>query len=260
MWIISFILLHKFVILTTEPMERDFIEREGLGGFDGFGDFGELPEDLRGSGAVSMPDGSYIPGYEADTYSTAGGAYRPFMEPIPGALTNAVSFTAVNYLPRANYESFRSQRFFGWGVALLPPDGVFYPLLVDVATLPPSPPQTASSGPLIVPVGYAAVISGIRQFIGDATAFQKSNGQPDDITWRVEAGSTPIFSFGNIPLIMSAMDQEAHLFSIANESTSIQVSARNTSAGSLARNIAIQVILSGHWFPIDEMDDIFRNK
>lgn len=238
-------------------MERDFVQREG---FEGFGEFGELPEDLRGAGAISLPDGTYIPGSEYDSYSTSGGAYRPFMEPIPGALTNPISFTAVNYLPRANYESFRSQRFIGWGTALLPADGIYYPLLVNIATLPPSPPQLSSSGPLVVPVGYAAVITGIRQFIGDATAFQKSNGEPDDIEWRIEAGSTAIFSFGNIPLMMSAMDQEAHLFSIANENTSMQVSARNTSTGSLARDIAVQAILTGHWFPIDEMDDIFRNR
>jgi len=240
-------------------MEKDFIERE----FSGFGDFGELPEDLRGAGALSLPDGTFLPGLEADIYSTVGGAYRPFMEPIPGGLVNPVNFTAINYLPRMNYESFRSQRFIVYGVALLPPDPTaFVPLLVDIATLPPGSPQTASSGVLNVPSGYAAVITGLRQFIGDSSAYQKSNGQPDDIHWRVEVGGTQIFSFGNFPLLMSSMEIEAKLFTIANESTTIQVSAMNAISTSdpLARNIAVQAILTGHWFPIDELDDIFRNR
>jgi len=235
-------------------MEKDFVEREGFEGF------GELPEDLRGSSSISLPDGTFIPGSELDSYSTNGGAYRPFMEPIPGALTNPVNFTAVNYLPRSNYESPRSQRFFAWGTAYLPPDSIYYPLLVNTSTLPPSPPQKASGGILKVPVGYAGVITGFRQWIGDVAAFQKPDGEPDDITWRIEAGSAALFDFGNIPLIISSMDMEAKLFSIASEDTTIQVSVKNTSSGFSAQYIAVQTVLTGHWFPIDEIDDFFRNK
>jgi len=239
-------------------MERDFVERENFEGFQGFG---ELPEDLRGAGAIELPDGTYIPGSEIDMYSLNGGAYRSFVEPIPGALSNPVSFTAVNYLPRANYESFRSQRFIAYGVAFLPPDPTtFVPLLVDIATLPPASPQTASSGVLFVPTGYAGVITGLRQWVGNSNLVQNPNGQPDDVVWRVEAGSTPIFNFGNFPLMMSALDYEAKLFSIVTETTTIQLSVKNNASGPFAAGTAVQAILTGHWFPIDELDDIFRNR
>lgn len=235
--------------------ERDFTQREGFEGF------GELPEDLRGAGAISLPDGTYLPGMELDGYSTNGGAYRTFMEPIPGALTNPVSFTAVNYLPRSNYESFRSQRFLWFGTALIPPNpAVFVPLFINPATIIVSSPQRSTAGILAVPAGYAAVITGLRQWVSDSSAYQKDDGEPDDITWRIEAGSTSLFSLGNFPILMSSMSVEAHLFSIVNESTTIQLSVKNNSTGPLARNIAVQGVLSGHWFPIDEMDDIFRNK
>jgi len=235
--------------------EREFVEREGFEGF------GELPEDLRGAGAISLPDGTYLPGWEVDSYSTTGGAYRPFMEPIPGSLSNLASFTAVSYLPRANYESFRSQRFLSFGTALIPPNpAVFIPLFINPATIIPTSPQRSTSGILTVPVGFAAVITGLRQWVSDSSAYQKDTGEPDDITWRIEAGSTSLFSLGNFPILISSMSAEAHLFSIANESTSIQLSVKNSTTGPLARNIAVQGVLSGHWFPIDEMDDIFRNK
>jgi hypothetical protein len=236
-------------------MERDFIQREGFEGF------GELPDDLRGAGSISLPDGTYIPGMEADSYSTSGGAYRTFMEPIPGALTNPVSFTAVNYLPRSNFESFRSQRFIWYGTALIPPNpAVYVPLFINPATITTTSPQRSSAGVLLVPVGYAAVITGIRQWVSDSSAYQKNDGEPDDITWRVEAGSTSIFSLGNFPVLMSTMSEEARLFSIVNESTTMQLSVRNSTSGPLARSIAVQAVLTGHWFPIDEMDDVFRNK
>lgn len=237
--------------------EKDFIEREAFEGF------GELPEDLRGASPISLPAGGYIPGQEMDGYSIVGGAYRPFVEPIPGALGNPVNFTATSYLPRANYESFRSQRFLAWGFALVPPDPtVFVPLLVNIASLPPGSPQTASGGPLQVPIGYTAVITGIRQWVGDSNAVEKPNGQPDDISWQVAAGTIPIFNFGNIPMLMSSLTQEGHLFAVVNENIPIQVSVMNSinPLDPLARSIPVSTMLTGHWFPIDEIDDIFRNR
>ena len=51
---------------------KDFTEREGISEFSGnFNGFGELPEDLRGMGPVSTPDGTFIPGFEGDIYSTS---------------------------------------------------------------------------------------------------------------------------------------------------------------------------------------------
>lgn len=237
--------------------EKDFIEREGFEGF------GELPEDLRGAGAISLPDGSFLPGWEMDSYSTNGGAYRTFVEPVPGALANSITFTAINYLPRANYPSFRSQMFFARGMAFVPPDpNTWVPLLVDLATLPPGSPQTYSSGKLSVPAGYAGVITGIRQWVGDSTAVQKPDGQPDDIRWKIEAGSTPIFQMGDLPMIISSLDQEGKLFAIINETTTVQLSVMNSlnPGDPFARSIGIQAMLTGYWFSMDEIDDIFRNR
>lgn len=245
--------------------DREFTERE-LSDFSGFNDFGELPEDLRGMGPVTLPDGSFLPGLEGDIYGSVygGGAARAFVEPIPGAFSNQFSFSAINYLPRANFESFRSQRFFAGGSAFLPADPTtFVPLLVDTASLPPSSPQKQSSGVLTVPAGFTAVITGLRQWIGDAGAFHKPDGSPDDIAWRIEAGGTAIFNFGNFPLMISSLDNEAKLFAIANENTTIQLSVKNCidpSTRTDAREIAVKGALTGHWFPIDEIDDIFRNR
>jgi len=245
--------------------EQEFTERE-LPDFSGLGEFGELPEDLRGMGPISLPDGSFLPGFEGDVYQTGfGGSYRSFVEPIPPSLSGAqVSFSAINYLPRANYESFRSQRFFAFGAALLPPDPtVFVDLLVDATTvIAPGSPQTGSSGVLFIPQGFSAVITSLGQWIGDASAFQKPDGSPDDIAWSVEAGGTPVFGYGNFPCMVSSLDEHTKMFAIVNENTPIQVSVKNNIAPTAigARSIAVKVVIFGHQFPIDELDDIFRNR
>lgn len=241
-------------------MDGEFTERENFGDFSGFGD---LPDDLRNTTPLIMPDKSFVPPIESDGYSLNGGADRPYLDAIPPAFASEIRFQAINYLPRANYESFRSQRFFAGGVALLPSDPtVFVDLLVDTASLPPGAAVSYSTGPLLVPGGFAAVITGIRQWIGDTTAYQKLNGQPDDIFWKVTAGSTSIFEFGNFPFLISSMSEEGHMFAIANEGTNIQLSVRNNIDPSdpLARDIPVQAVLTGHWFPIDELNDIFRNR
>lgn len=247
--------------------EKDFTERE----FSDFKGFGELPDDLRAAGSISVPGGVGF-SFEGDVYGSlyGGGTVRPYVEPIPSGLGQKFTFTAINYLPRANAESFRSQRFFAFGSALLTPadtgsavPATFVDLFVDMSSLSPGAPQTNSSGTLVVPSGYAAVITGLRQWIGDASAFQKPDGQEDDIVWRITAGSTPIFGMGNFPIVISSMDNEAKLFAIANESTTIQLSVKNTldvSTNYNARSIAVQGAITGHWFPIDELDDIFRNR
>lgn len=243
--------------------DREFTERE-LPDFSGFGEFAELPEDLRGMGPISLPDGSFIPGFEGDIYATVGGAYRSFIEPIPPSLSGTrVSFSAINYLPRANFESFRSQRFFAFGSALLPPDPTtFVDLLIDVSSLPPGAPQTGSSGPLLIPGSFSAVITSFGQWIGDASAFQKPNGSPDDISWSIQAGGTPVFNYGNFPCMISSLDNPAKMYAIVNENTPIQISVKNSLAPTAvgARDIAVKVVIFGHQFPIDELDDVFRNR
>lgn len=257
-------------------MEREFTERE-LSDFSGFG---ELPEDLRNTGPISMPDGSFITPTEGDVFGlavgtgglgapvsygeSAGGAERLFMEPIPpGTGSTQINWSAINYLPRGNFESFRSQRFFGGGRAYLPPDPTtFVSLMVDPASLPPGSPVTESGGLLTVPAGYAGIITGIRQWIGDPNAFNKPNGAIDDIIWRVTTSSTPIYSQGNFPFMMSSSSMEAKEYAIVNEGASIAVEVMNrmSSSDPQARSIAVSAIITGHWFPMDEVDDIFRNK
>ena len=181
----------------------------------------------------------------------------------PGSLSNQFSFSAINYLPRANFESFRSQRFFAGGSALLPPDPTtFVNLMQDTSLLPPTDPLRYSSGPLLVPQGFAAVITGLRQWIGDADAFQKVDGEPDDIVWRITAGGAAVFNFGNFPIMISSLDNEAKLFVIATESTNITLEVKNNidPSSTEARPIAVKGALTGHWFPMDELDDIFRNR
>lgn len=242
--------------------DKDFTEREF-----GHTDFGELPEDLRNVFPPSAPGGDtylYPQFYtaEGDSYST-GGADRAFVQPIPSVFSNRLDFTAISYFPRANHESFRSQRFFAFGSALLPPvgtSGAFTELFVNPATL--ASPNIETSGTLLVPQGFAAVITGMRQWIGDVNAFNKPNGQPDDIKWRVTLGATPAFNLGNIPLVLSSLIQDARLFTIVTENTPIQLSVRNEldSSSQRARDIAVKGVITGHWFPIDELDDIFRNR
>lgn len=253
--------------------DKEFIERES-----GFSDgFGELPEDLRGMGPISIPDGTFISGSEGDMYSSSystgsmsnfgiPGLVDPFrgnLIPVPGSLSNQFNFSAINYLPRANFESFRSQRFFSGGSALLPADPTtFVSLMQDTSVLPPGDPLRFSSGVLQVPQGFAAVITGLRQWIGDATAFQKTDGEADDIIWRITAGGAAIFSFGNFPVMISSLDNEAKLFAVAMENTTITLEVKNnvTPGTPGARNIPVKGALTGHWFPIDELDDIFRNR
>jgi len=240
---------------------KDFTERET----SEVSGFGELPDDLRGMVPTQLPDGTFIPGFEMDSYALFGGAHRQFVEPIPGEYGNQFGFTAINYLPRANFPSFRSQRFYSHGMALLPPvgpSGDFTDLFVDLASLPPSSPQTVSSGEKLVPTGFAAVLTGISQWIGDATAFQKTDGSPDDITWRVVLGGSAAFDLGNIQCLLSTLTEEQELFVIAVEDTPIQFSVRNSIDPSdpLARDIAVKGQITGHWFPMDELDDAFRNR
>jgi len=242
-------------------MDREFTEREGVPR----NNFGELPEDLRGMLPWQTPDPTSYVGWEADVYSSYGAAARQFVEPVPGGFgSQAANWSAINYLPRANFESFRSQRFFVFGSALVPPSGgtVFTPLLVDIATLPPGSPQIASSGVVTIPSGFAAVLTGIRQFIGDATAFEKPNGQPDDIRWRIEVGGSPAFDFGNFPCMISGLDNEGKLFVLATEGAQIQFSVTNSIAAGAQddHDIPVKGALTGHQFPIDELDDIFRNR
>jgi len=251
---------------------KDFTERDGMSDFSG--GFGELPEDLRGMGPISLPDGTFMLSSEGDVYSTSystglssgtviADPFRPNLAPVPGSYSNQFNFSAINYLPRANFESFRSQRFFSGGSALLPADPTtFVDLMVDTSTLPGSAPQKFSSGVLEVPQGFAAVITGIRQWIGDATAFQKPTGEPDDIIWRITAGGAAIFNFGNFPVMISSLDNEGKIFAVATESTTISLSVKNniSTTDPTARDIAVKGFLTGHWFPMDEINDIFRNK
>jgi len=244
-------------------MDREFTEREGVPQNPGFG---ELPEDLRGMLPWQAPDPTSYIGAEVDVFSSYGGAIaREFMEPVPGGFgSSAANWSAINYLPRANYESFRSQRFFLSGSALVPPSGgtTFTPLLVDIGSLPGGSPQIESSGVTIVPSGFAAVLTGLRQFIGDATAFEKPNGQADDIRWRIEVGGAPVFNFGNFPCMISGLDNEGRLFALVTEGAQIQFSVTNAIiAGSQNdHDIPIKGALTGHQFPMDELDDIFRNR
>jgi hypothetical protein len=261
---------------SDQYLGKDLTERDGMSDIPNPG-LGELPEDLRGMGPVRLPDGSFTAGMEGDMYSTSYatgmmttvgdiGALDPFrssIAPVPGSYSNQFNFSAINYLPRANYESFRSQRFFAGGTALLPADPTsFVDLIDDTSVLPPGAPLKFSSGILTVPQGFAAVITGLRQWIGDANAYQKPTGEPDDIVWKISAGGAAIFNFGNFPLVISSLDNEAKLFAIANESTTIQLSVKNNVATSsvFARNIAVKGALTGHWFPMDEIDDVFRNR
>jgi hypothetical protein len=134
--------------------------------------------------------------------------------------------------------------------------------MVDTALTPPTDPVKFSSGPLRVPQGFAAVITGLRQWIGDANAFQKADGSPDDIIWRVTAGGAAVFNFGNFPVMISALDNEAKMFVIVTEDTNITLEVKNNilPTSTDARDIAVKGALTGHWFPMDELDDIFRNR
>jgi len=246
--------------------EKDFTERE----FSGFDGLGELPEDLRSvwQGGVSGGGTTAFPTVytEGEGFSYNGGADRAFVQPIPSIFSNRVDFTAISYLPRANIESFRAQRFFAFGGAMVPFDTTpltaasWVPLFVDQATM--ALPNTFTSGTLVIPPGFAAVITGFRQWVGDSNAFDKPDAQPDDISWRITLGGTSAFNMGNLRMLISTLEIEAKQFIIVSENTPIQLSVANnlTSTDPFAREIPVKGMLTGHWFPIDELDDIFRNR
>lgn len=214
------------------------------GGWEG--NFGELPDDLREVGDPSEP-GSPSVGVtgEGDHYALTGGADRNFVQPVPPV--QATKFVGVNALPRYNYESFRSQRFeqIGYGV-LLPTSGNTF---TNLATFN-------------IPATFAGMLTGFTQWIGDASAYLKSNGTQDDITWRITVNDALAFSYGALHGIVSTATHEGKLFVILNENTSVTIAATNNiPAGSFgAKAIPVRATISGYQFPLDEIDDIFRNK
>lgn len=223
-------------------MSEELTERDGTEyGFSGLGD---LPEDLRGSGPISIPGVPYV--FEGDSYAYGGGSYRTYVEPIP-SIASEIKFTAISYLPRFNYESFRSQRFFQFGRAVLAPSsGNTFTTLATVN----------------IPQGVAAVLTGIGQWIGDATAYKKADGTADDVSWQISVSGTGAFGYSNFSIMVSTLEAEGKMFIIASENTSIVFTATNTqTVGSFgAHDIPVTGYVTGHQFPIDELDDIFRNR
>ena len=248
--------------------EQEFTEREGFSDFKGFG---ESPEDLRGMSPIVRPDGSFIPGIEADILGPmeGGGASRPFIEPMPSGLE---SRTGVSYLPRSNAESYRSQRFNAWATALVPvaTPTVWTPLFINSALIISSSAVRSTSGILTVPGAFGAVITGFKQWIGDSNAYQKPTGEPDDIQWKIDMGGSTCVdlaseltgSVGNLQIMISSFSEEADLHIIATEGFDIQLSVMNmiSSTSFQARSIPVHGSLSGYWFPLDELDDVFRNQ
>ena len=98
---------------------QEFTERDTGSAFSGgFGELGELPEDLRGMGPVSMPDGSFMPAPEGDIYSTSystgfatgAGIVDPFrgtITPVPGSYSNQFNF-------RLNVEFRKNNHAYGY--------------------------------------------------------------------------------------------------------------------------------------------------
>ena len=120
--------------MAEKEEEQEFTEREETSGFSDFKGFGEYPEDLRGMSPIVRPDGSFMPGVEADILGPMEGGeglLAPILEPQPAGLNTR---TGINYLPRSNFESYRSQRFNAWGTALVPvavTPTEWTPLLID---------------------------------------------------------------------------------------------------------------------------------
>jgi len=251
--------------------EKEFTEREETSGFSDFKGFGEYPEDLRGMSPIVRPDGSIMPGVEADILGPmeGGGASRPYLEPQPAGLNTR---TGINYLPRSNFESYRSQRFNAWGTALVPSvtPTVWTSLLIDSSLITGATAVRSTSGILTVPGAFGAVITGFKQWIGDSNAYQKPTGEPDDIQWKIETGGSTAVdtssditgSSGNLQVIISSFTAEARLFIVAKEGFSVQLSVMNmvVSTTNQARSIPVKGCISGYWFALDDIDDIFRNQ
>lgn len=226
--------------------EQDFQNRE----LD-FSGFGDLPEDLRSMGPVSE-DGknySYTRLWEGDNFAFPAGTPgdRQFMEPIPEGFGPTANVSEIRFLPRYNYESFRSQQTLASGLATLSPSsGATFTTLASFT----------------VPAGFSGVLTGIAQWIGDATAYNKPDGTADDVSWRIVVGGTGAASYSSISLMLSDLTSVHRLYVILNESITIELSATNNIAsGSFgARSIPVKGYLIGYQFPIDEVDDIFRSR
>jgi hypothetical protein len=208
---------------------------------------GELPDDLRSTGPWSAErdsGGAFL--FEGDAFSSYGGAFRTGLEPLP-SFTSTTAGDIVKGLPRQNYESFRSQQFFGRGALILAPSsGTTFTALFS----------------LTVPQGFAAVITLMGQCVLDASAYNKADGTLDDVIWRVTVAGSPIFSYGNFPFVISSGANQSKMFAVIQENTTIELQASNSLVvGSFgARNIPVSGFLLGHQFPVDEVDDMFRNR
>jgi len=209
---------------------------------------GEVPEDLRNVGAESIPMPRSAGVFESDGYTPPFSGGSTTLNPAPPP--NAPSSIIVSSLPRQNYESFRSQRFRINGFS---PVGGIAPSSGTIFT-------TIASR--LIPGGFAGVLTGLGQFIADASAYDKVNGTPDDITWRITVGGTPAFDYGNLNQKISDLDQECKLYVIITENTLVELAVTNSIiSGSFgARNIAVSGFLTGYQFPMDELDDSFRNR
>lgn len=213
--------------------------------------FGDLPEDLRAFTPVSE-DGQpyhYIDGalWEADNFAYTGGAARQYMEPIPEGFGPTPNITQIRLLPRYNYESFRSQQILASGSSILSPTGG----------------STFSSlATFTVPAGFAGVLTGVAQWVGDATAYNKPSGDPDDVVWKINIAGTGASFYSAFDVVLSDLTSPHRLFIIMSENNTIELAATsNIVSGSYgARDIPVKGYLIGYQFPIDEVDDIFRNR
>jgi len=219
----------------SDTQDKDLTVRDDDGSnqdLEHLGEIGELGEpNLRGLGPAPALN---LPVTFDQTNFTRTGA-------------SLAEFTATSVLPRSNYESFRSLRLFKPGVAVLAPS---------------SGATFSSLSSFTIPGGFAAVITGLGQWIGDASAYNKSNGDPDDITWRITINNSPVFDYGSFRYVISTLEKEAKLYFIAAEDSIVELLATNNivvgSPG--AHDIAVKGFLTGHQFPMDEINDIFRNR
>ena len=221
-------------------MSEDLTLREGS-------QFGELPTDLRNLGPEALSGSPPLFTFEADGYATNGGAERRVLNSIPPPISTAETFRAISYLSRANFESFRSLRFFGRGTQVLSPSsGTTYVTIASV-TIPPT---------------WAGVVTSFGQWIGDPTAYNKPDGSQDDISWKIIINDSTVFNYDGFPYVISSLDNPAKLFIPVGEGNTISIQATNNMAvGSFgAKDLAVKAVLFGHQFPLDEIDDVFRNK